>query len=281
MPVCFRRIELLILADFTPEYGNYCGECSSYENRSLHRIVIMTKLKASDFDQSDKSDKATQWMSENIGMVFFFINRVLNYHFRSHRHNKPAAEDMLGVAYIAAKKAFVFYDPTRNVEFHTYFGRVFYNEFRREIMNDSQALHNVEYNLRYFHRRRAKDKTAQYIPVLSTVSDRLLYGFDEMHIYRDTAKKEYEFEEAALALYDNDRNKLFDMMTAELDQRSRQIIRMRFEEGKTLREIGETLDITKERVRQLEEKALNLMGNRTILLEKLLDLFGLRHLSVA
>lgn len=234
------------------------------------------KIKITDFDPSDQ---AAAWMSENMGMVFYCINRTLRYHFRLQDFRiAPAPEDCVGIAYLAARSAFKFYDPTKG-EFTTYFYRVYYNTFRREIMNDSHRLCDTEHNIRRHHRRKAKNKSIEYYSVFSTVNLPEFYG--EEYATIDTNKEEFEFAEAALSLYDNDRDKLFDMLTAELDSRSRKVIKMRFVEGKKLREIGEELNLTRERVRQIEEKSLNLIGNRTVLLETLLDLFGIRHLDAA
>lgn len=237
---------------------------------------MTNKIKITNFDPSDQ---AAAWMSENMGMVFYCIHRTLRYHFRLQDFKiAPAPEDCLGIAYIAARNAFKFYDSTKG-EFTTYFYRVYYNTFRREIMNDSHRLCDTEHNIRQHHRRKAKDKNIEYYSVFSTINLPEFYG--EEYTTTDTEKEEFEFAEAALSLYDGDRNKLFDMLTSELDSRARRVIKMRFIEGKKLREAGEELNLTRERIRQIEEKSLNLIANRTVLLEKLLDLFGLRHISVA
>lgn len=47
-----------------------------------------------------------------------------------------------------------------------------------------------------------------------------------------------------------------------LDPRSQEVIRLRFREGLTLQECGERIGITRERIRQLEARALRKIGDR-------------------
>jgi RNA polymerase primary sigma factor len=53
-----------------------------------------------------------------------------------------------------------------------------------------------------------------------------------------------------------------DEMTRGLDDRSRAVLRMRFAEGRTLAEVGRVYGVSKERIRQVERKAVEVLRAR-------------------
>ena len=86
-----------------------------------------------------------------------------------------------------------------------------------------------------------------------------------------------ELTESSLRLDRNSKSPQFEMVEADdlkqvldllekMDKREAAILRMRFglnnEESKTLREIGEFLGLTRERVRQIESEALAKLNER-------------------
>ena len=72
------------------------------------------------------------------------------------------------------------------------------------------------------------------------------------------------------AAEENDRNKLIDEMLGTLTSREERVIRMRFgigdvEEAHTLEEVGQDLEVTRERIRQVEAKAIRKLRHENCL----------------
>ena len=234
----------------------------------------MTNYKKFLITDFDESDPAAKWISENTGLVFHLIHIALRRHFSGgFRPQSPEPEDCIGIAYIAVSKAMKYFNPEM-ASFSTYFYKVFWTVFRNEIKNDSQSLHNRNYNISYYGREKRKNPNAEINNPRGIANQNYLFDFRDQE-YTGQEIAEFEFAEMAMTLYDNDRDKLFRMLTSELDKRLRGIIKDRFVNKKTLGQIGDKLGLTRERVRQLEEKALGLIGNRLVLIEKLAELFGI------
>lgn len=69
------------------------------------------------------------------------------------------------------------------------------------------------------------------------------------------------------------RAELWDWLCRGLDQRSRHILEMRYMAGMTLNECGESWDLTIERIRQLEKRALSRITERLATIKDFADLF--------
>lgn len=106
----------------------------------------------------------------------------------------------------------------------------------RKVTNENFAFHENEF---YLYRIPDRDETW---------SDRLIQCFENM-------------EECKKFLF------------KELDQRSRDIIEMRFQMGLSGSEVGDCYNISRERVRQIEDKAMQKIRKRVKQLEDFADLF--------
>lgn len=81
-----------------------------------------------------------------------------------------------------------------------------------------------------------------------------------------------EWADQIIGLYET-REDLWKALTSTCSPRERTLLRMRFEEGKSLREIGEFFGFTKERARQVQVEALRVVETKLRKIEVARDLF--------
>lgn len=72
----------------------------------------------------------------------------------------------------------------------------------------------------------------------------------------------YDKAERELPKLDTDRQKGLDHILDELSDREREIIYLRYEKGVTLEDIGSRFGVTRERIRMLEQVALEKLGRK-------------------
>jgi RNA polymerase primary sigma factor len=100
--------------------------------------------------------------------------------------------------------------------------------------------------------------TAFSLSVLESASD------DDSDVINTTPDLDAKGESEIVLL--NEEQQILKDAIDQLEERERQVISMRFGldngKSKTLREVGETLDLTRERIRQIEREALSKLKGR-------------------
>lgn len=98
---------------------------------------------------------------------------------------------------------------------------------------------------------------------------------DEMSVSEllaDSINIEEDYEEKETVIHSAE---LFPLIVNALnDKQQADVIMLRFKEGKTLKEIGERLNINSSKVRTLEYKALNQLRCNKIFIQKVFDCLG-------
>ena len=174
-----------------------------------------------------------RYIQGNLRLVLSVIKRFSN--------SSENADDLFQIGCIGLIKAIDNFDTTLNVRFSTYAVPMIIGEIRR-YLRDNNAIRVSVYALDAI-----QSPMSLYEPVYTEGGD-TLYIMDQLS---DKKNKEENWVQN-LALQD---------AVARLNERERQIIRMRFYEGQTQMEVAREIGISQAQVSRLEKSALRSMRN--------------------
>ena len=189
------------------------------------------------FEKIKKGDKAARekYIRGNLRLVLSVIRR-----FSNHNENM---DDLFQIGCIGLMKSIDNFDPTIGVKFSTYAVPMIIGEVRRYLRDNS--AYRIPRSLRDTAYQAIQTPLSLFDPVYTDGGD-TLYVMDQIS---DKKNK----EEAWV------KNLVLDDALKLLDDRARQIIKLRFFEGKTQIEVAEEINISQAQVSRLEKNALKNM----------------------
>ena len=192
---------------------------------------------------------------KNQGLVWFCARRYI----RRIKHTAITLEDLVQEGNIGMMRAMETFDESQGYRFSTYATHWICHHMRRAIMNLGRT---VRIPVWAQDQRRAKpqphDALTKQIPLTMPRG-----GWNNAHASEEVYVPDLERDstlgdEAPEEMVSRDQRDLGmrRLVLSRLNDRERMIIRMRFWEGKTLKEIGDVFGLSRERARQIEAIAL-------------------------
>ncbi len=219
-------------------------------------------------------DAREQYIKGNLRLVLSVIQRFSN--------SSENIDDLFQIGCIGLIKAIDHFDVTQNVKFSTYAVPMIMGEIRRYLRDNntirvSRSLRDTAYKAIYARegilRRTAKEPTLMEIAQEIGVSkEEITSALDAIQtpvslyepIYTDGGDPLYVMDQIS-DKKNLEENWVEDISLREamerLPQRERNIIDMRFFEGKTQTEVADEIHISQAQVSRLEKNALRLMKN--------------------
>lgn len=217
------------------------------------QIPIYSRREKGEFKCLPKHESFDKHWGEYHDFVWWTAHKIAN------RLSGYTADDLIGSLVLLFNKCLYTYDEQKG-KLTTYFNfHLQDNVIQIFIRFDSEA-----WGVRsYAATTTTEEKKKCHIEYAYHEAGNHLYHIPE----RDT-----DFIDDVLGCFST-MQEAWDFLVRPLRQRDRDIIRMRFRDGWTLQEIGDKLHITKERVRQLEERALKEIRNRLRCVTAFADMF--------
>ena len=228
--------------------------------------VLNTEEKETLLKKAREGDAAARerYIQGNLRLVLSVIKRFSN--------SSENADDLFQIGCIGLIKAIDNFDTTLNVRFSTYAVPMIIGEIRRYLRDNnairvSRSLRDTAYRAicarELYLKQNQKEPSIEEIAaeILDAIQSPMsLYepvyteGGDTLYIMDQLSDKKNKEENWVqnLALQD---------AVARLNERERQIIRMRFYEGQTQMEVAREIGISQAQVSRLEKSALRSMRN--------------------
>ena len=220
------------------------------------------------------SDARERYIQGNLRLVLSVIKR-----FSGSGEN---ADDLFQIGCIGLIKAIDNFDTTLNVRFSTYAVPMIIGEIRRYLRDNnairvSRSLRDTAYHAicarELYLKQHQKEPTMEEIAAeIGIAKEELVYALDA--IQSPMSLYEPVYTEGGDTLYVMDQlsdkknkeenwvqNLALQDAVARLNERERQIIRMRFYEGQTQMEVAREIGISQAQVSRLEKSALRSMRN--------------------
>lgn len=215
-----------------------------------------------------------KYIQGNLRLVLSVIKRFHN--------NNENADDLFQIGCIGLMKSIDNFDPDMGVKFSTYAVPMIIGEVRRYLRDNSsyripRSLRDTAYKA--IHAREILSRTSSHEPTLEEISaqceipvEDIVYALDAIQapmslfdpIYTDGGDALYVMDQIA-----DKKNKeetwILDIALGnameKLNDRDKEIIQMRFFEGKTQTEVADEIHISQAQVSRLEKNALKNMKN--------------------
>lgn len=237
-------------------------------------LVLKDDEKEELFEKIKKGDKAARekYIRGNLRLVLSVIRR-----FSNHNENM---DDLFQIGCIGLMKSIDNFDPTIGVKFSTYAVPMIIGEVRRYLRDNS--AYRIPRSLRdtAYQAIKSKEKLSRKLvhePSLAEISkdcgipeNDILYALDAIQtplslfdpVYTDGGDTLYVMDQISDKKNKEEawvKNLVLDDALKLLDDRARQIIKLRFFEGKTQIEVAEEINISQAQVSRLEKNALKNM----------------------
>ncbi len=236
--------------------------------------LLREKEKEELFRRIRQGDKLAreEYIKGNLRLVLSVMKR-----FDSSNEN---ADDLFQIGCVGLVKAVDNFDPDRQVKFSTYAVPMIIGEIRRYLRDNSsyripRSLRDIAYKAMQAKERLAKN--AQKEPTLEEIAaeceipvEDVVYALDAIQtplslfdpVYTDGGDTLYVMDQISDKKNKEEawvKNLVLDDALKLLDDRARQIIKLRFFEGKTQIEVAEEINISQAQVSRLEKNALKNM----------------------
>jgi RNA polymerase sporulation-specific sigma factor len=221
--------------------------------------------------EGDKSARE-QYIQGNLRLVLSVIRR-----FSNHNEN---LDDLFQIGCIGLMKSIDNFDPTVGVKFSTYAVPMIIGEIRRYLRDNSsyripRSLRDTAYKA--LHAKELLSRNSFHEPTLEEIAnacelstEEIIYALDAIQtplslfdpVYTDNGDTLYVMDQIS-DKHNKEETWIEDIsLTAamqQLNDRDKQIIRLRFYEGKTQIEVAEEIHISQAQVSRLEKNALKSM----------------------
>lgn len=229
---------------------------------------LIKKVKAGDLNARD------EYIQGNLRLVLSIVQRFAG--------NADNLDDLFQIGCIGLMKAVDNFDLSQNVKFSTYAVPMIIGEIRRYMRDNSQirvsrSLRDTAYKAIYAREKLTKDKQKE--PTINEIaqeigisSESIAYALDA--IQSPVSLYEPVYSEGGDTLYvmdqvsdskNTEENWVNDMALKDavnrLPKREREIIKLRFFDGRTQMEVAESINISQAQVSRLEKNALKSMKN--------------------
>ena len=236
--------------------------------------LLKEEEKAELFERIQAGDEEARekYIKGNLRLVLSVIKR-----FEGSSEN---ADDLFQIGCVGLMKAVDHFDPTRMVKFSTYAVPMIIGEIRRYLRDNSpirvsRSLRDTAYKAIYakegYIRRHMKEPTVQEIADEIGISkEDVVFALDAIQspmslqepVYSDGGDTLYVMDQVS-DKKNKEENWVEDLSLKEalkrLDERERNIIEMRFYQGKTQMEVAQEIGISQAQVSRLEKHALKNM----------------------
>ena len=238
--------------------------------------VLTAEEKAELFRRIKSGDEQERelYIKGNLRLVLSVIRRFQN--------SSENADDLFQIGCIGLIKAIDNFDTTLQVKFSTYAVPMIIGEIRRYLRDNnsirvSRSLRDIAYKAIYtrenYMKQHLKEPTVTEIAQeIGIEKEMIVYALDA--IQNPVSLFEPVYTEGGDTLYVMDQisdkknkeenwvqNLALQDAVARLNERERQIIRMRFYEGQTQMEVAREIGISQAQVSRLEKSALRSMRN--------------------
>ena len=238
--------------------------------------VLTAEEKAELFRRIKSGDEQARelYIKGNLRLVLSVIRRFQN--------SSENADDLFQIGCIGLIKAIDNFDTTLQVKFSTYAVPMIIGEIRRYLRDNnsirvSRSLRDIAYKAIYtrenYMKQHLKEPTVTEIAQeIGIEKEMIVYALDA--IQNPVSLFEPVYTEGGDTLYVMDQisdkknkeenwvqNLALQDAVARLNERERQIIRMRFYEGQTQMEVAREIGISQAQVSRLEKSALRSMRN--------------------